>query len=802
MPRQAASPPPLSRSRALGALALTSAVVVAHEVLMTRLLSVVTWYGLSFFVLSVAMLGLTAGSLQALRARASGEPLEPWLFRRACGLSVSIVVSLAAVLMIPLIFDPNLTALAALLAVAAANALPMTLGGGIVTRLMSEVDAPIGKVYAVDLAAAAAGALVPLALLGPLDGPSAIIALAVGGTACAALVAVQRTQRLIALLVCVELALFALANNHASTGLGVRFIKDDVRPRNTTDLVFEGWNALSSVEIHEPRQLPLNETLWAASPAAPAGTVRAAMARIDGEAGTYVYPFEALEELDFLKYDVTNVVHWLRPTGQACVIGVGGGRDLASALLAGHDHVLGVEVNPLIIDMLKRLGARSPILSDPRVEVVVGDGRSVLAQRAPRCQTLQASLVDTWAATGAGAFAHTEATLYTRQAWALFLERVAPNGVLTFSRWYSASHASEASRLVALTVAALLDRGVAEPARHFAIVTAGNIATLIVSPAPLSSADLATLHARAGALRFDILLAPDVQPSDETLRRLHAARTVAELVEAGRPRRLDTSPPTDDRPFFFQLLTPRAWLHPTEMLHYGLEGGGVISGNVLATVQLFVTFGAVTLLAIFLLGPALWRAARAADALPGPRAGVYFGALGAGFMLAEISLVQRMHVALGHPTYALVVVLAGLLVSTGVGSALSTRVVRTRRAASTVAAVAGLVLALLPHVVIAPLAQATAASSLGVRVAWTGAASALVGLLLGMLFPSGVRFIDRERGVPLALALNGTTSVLGSVLAVVLSVGWGIPTSFAVAGAFYMLAAWAGPHRWRGEPPG
>ena len=599
----------------------------------------------------------------------------------------------------------------------------------------------------------------------------------------------------------VALGVVAVVNNGAPTGLGVSFVKHRFLPRDPGAYSFEGWNALSNVRIQKPTDIQNSVALWAASPRTPPGTVKGAMAFVDGEAGTFVYHYRAIEDLDFLRYDVTNVVHWLRPDGPACVVGVGGGRDIASALLFGHSEVLGVEVNPLIVDMLRAMQAESPILADPRVKVVVGDGRSVLAQTAPRCRTLQASLVDTWAATGAGAFAHTEATLYTREAWSLFLERVAPDGLLTFSRWYAPAAASETSRLVALTVAALLDRGVANPSKHFAIVTSGRVATLVVSPAPLSPADLATLHARADALGFQVLLAPDKPPADETLRKLVATRSVARLADAGRPRLLDTSPPDDDRPFFFQILSPRAWLPPFDILRQGYESGGVIAGNLLATSQFLQTFLSVAFVAFFVLGPALLREARRRSALPGPRAAVYFAALGAGFMLAEMSLVQRMHVALGHPTYALVVVLAGLLVSTGLGSALSERLIRGRRAVSLAALAAAVVLILLPHVAIGPLARATEASSLGVRAAWAGAVAGLVGLVLGMLFPSGVRYIARDRGVPLALALNGTTSVLGGVLAIVVSVALGVPATFALAGLLYLVAAWAGPHRWPAPAP-
>ena len=170
-------PTALPRSRALITLGLVSAIITAHEVLITRLLSVVTWYGLAFFVLSLAMLGLTAGSLQAFQAREEGAPVGPWVARRALWLAVAIVGSAAVTLAVPMTTDTSVTGFAAILAVALANAAPMVAGGAVVARVMAEADAPIGQIYAVDLVCAALGALAPLALLGPLDAPSALIVL-------------------------------------------------------------------------------------------------------------------------------------------------------------------------------------------------------------------------------------------------------------------------------------------------------------------------------------------------------------------------------------------------------------------------------------------------------------------------------------------------------------------------------------------------------------------------------------------------------------------------------------------------
>ncbi len=253
-------------------------------------------------------------------------------------------------------------------------------------------------------------------------------------------------------------------------------------------------------------------------------------------------------------------------------------------------------------------------------------------------------------------------------------------------------------------------------------------------------------------------------------------------------------------------MAPTAWLHPIQALdlvtHAAGVGGGVIPGNLAAMVGMCLVVLAVLLVGSVLLVPTILATIRSPNPpLPGLRAQVYFGGLGAGFMMAEIALMQRMHVILGHPTYALVVVLAGLLVATGLGSLLSARVVRSRRAVTLAAAAAGLLLTAIPWA-IEPLARATATHSLGLRALWCGGVAAGVGLLLGMLFPSGLSFTRRERGAPAALAVNGLTGILGSAFTVMLSVAFGIPVSFAVAGLCYLVAALAGPERWQPVDPG
>jgi hypothetical protein len=777
-------------------LALVSSSIVLTEVLLTRILSLATYYGLAFAVLSLAMLGLSAGSIDAMRAQSTGEPLGDWLGRRLLHFAGAVMLATLVTTGLPITFNANLTSFGSVLLVAAAAAAPLVAGGSLVARLTAESDVPLPVLYAVDLVAAAGGALLPLVLLGPLSGPSALMAVAVMLALASGLMG-DRTRRGLAWSAASIATTCILVTELSSAGLVVMYPKGNRRPEGAP-VLFQSWNALSNVELRGWWTAPVSAVLWAPSPATPElMSTPFARGTIDGDASTLIHGFSSLSSVDFLRYDLVTAAHRLRPTGTACVIGAGGGRDLLAARVFGHDRVIGVEINPAIVDMLRSVSMRSPLLQDPGVTLIEGDGRAEMAHLGTQCRVLQATLVDTWAATSAGAFAHTEATIYTLEAWRLFLRRVEPDGVLAFSRWYDPAHVEETARLVALAVAALLDRGVAHPRDHIALLGSGEVATILVSPAPFSEADHQALAAMDRDLKYTTLLSPTLAPTGALLDRIVAAPTIDSLGSYGAPLLLDTSAPTDDRPFFFQLRSARVWLHPLDALASSGASQGAIAGNTVAMFQLLVTCFAVLLVGAALLGPTLVRAARSSEpSLPGPRAVVYFGALGAGFMMTEIALVQRMHVVLGHPTYALVVVLAGLLFATGLGSALSPRLLRSERSVSVAAVVAAVVLSALPYAVIRPLAHATLESGLLVRAAWAAGCSGGVGLVLGMFFPAGMRFVSRERGAPLALAINGFTSVLGTTLALILSVWVSIPTTFAAAGALYGLVALVGPVGW------
>jgi predicted membrane-bound spermidine synthase len=151
---------------------------------------------------------------------------------------------------------------------------------------------------------------------------------------------------------------------------------------------------------------------------------------IDGEAGTPIYRFDGnWDDIDFLRYDATALAYFIRHSGRAAIVGVGGGRDVLTASLFGFRDVTGVEYNPILADLFTSTYREfSGVSHMPWFHMFVDDARSWFARSRDQFDLIQMSLIDTWAATGAGAFTLSENGLYTVEGWRRFMQRLTPDG--------------------------------------------------------------------------------------------------------------------------------------------------------------------------------------------------------------------------------------------------------------------------------------------------------------------------------------------------------------------------------------
>jgi hypothetical protein len=421
----------------------------------------------------------------------------------------------------------------------------------------------------------------------------------------------------------------------------------------------------------------------------------------------------------------------------------------------------------------------------------VDDARSWFAATSEKFDLVQMVVADTWAATGAGAFSLSENGLYTLEGWRAFLKTLNPDGVFTVSRWYAPGEINETGRMVGLATAALLDAGVKDARPHLFVADDGRLATLVLSKAPFTDAQLRALHDAVRDGGFAELLSPDRPPDSNLLRQIVESRNLASLNQVLGSTYLDLTVPTDARPFFFNQL--RIFDIPSllTVLRFARsnEFGGVWWGNLVASgvllMILVIAFAAV-------IATILVPLRSAARQCPRPLAiagSLYFSLIGMGFMLAEIALLQYFSVYLGHPIYSLGVCLFSLILASGLGSLASDWLKLNTR--GKLAAWGGIVVAYLVVMqwVLPSIFQSTTNRERLVRIGISLGAIMPLGFLLGFAFPTGMRLasaIDTQP-TPWFWGINGATGVLATVLGVIVSMSFGINVTLLISAACYLM---------------
>ncbi len=746
--------------RAHIAIALASCAVLLFEVLVTRVLSVVLWYHFVFLSVSLAMLGLGApGVWFAIK------PPGPRTVPRALLLAgLAIPIAMFAVAKLGVFFREVMTfwVLVVLLPV-------LPLGTAVCALLLSARGRAIGWMYGADLLGATLGALLVFPLLYGLPTPAVLAC--VGVLPVIGSMLLDRSVRTVGLVG--ALSIFATAV--WGTPYRLRYTKfyfESVAP------MYEKWTPTARLAVFPSAFVLRNQGAafgWGMGSNWQPEPLDQLWLEQDGSAGTPITKWDGIAPLPHLMFDVTSVAYQLQRPERVCIVGAGGGRDVLTAVKSGATHVDAVELNPFTIEAVS--GPFGAYSGDPYhragVHAVASEGRAFLTRSAGNYDVLQISLIDTWAATSAGAYALSENGLYTLEAFRLYLRRLSPTGVLTVSRWAAGARQLEITRLALLARAALVAEGVGDPNRNLALLQAGDVGTLLTFKTPISNAMLASIDRVARERGFSRRwpLAPGERPSSMVQSALLAGD--APLRNLG----FDLAPPTDDRPFFFQTINIRNL--PDEKILAGA------SANEFAVLQLrrLVGIVAVLTLTLFFLPFALrGRIARAPGFTEGS---AYFAAIGLGFMLIELPLIQRFSPWLGHPSRATTVVLATMLLGAGIGATLAGRLsfARSRVVALTLPVVLVALAIALPRIV-----AATAGQSLDVRIAIAVFVVAPVAVGMGFAFPLGMTTFG-EGNRAWFWAVNGAVSVLASASSLALSMAFGFTRVLWIGSAIYALAA-------------
>jgi SAM-dependent methyltransferase len=793
---------------------LISFAVLLVELLLTRIFSVTLYYHLSFMVVSLAMLGLGASGLIV--------NLWPSRFRRdriwsqlawaaiLFGVTTVVAVGVAFHLRVSLeLTGENWLRVGLIYGLCA---IPFLAGGLVVALILTHHAEQTNRLYFFDLLGAALGCVAFIPATNWLGAPTAVLAGAAVATLSAVVLAGKeaRLPRRVAIVLGCMAVIAAVANNIVRRPFfDVRVIKGERQPL----MLALKWNSFSRVEV-----VGAPTTMWTPVPPFfpgfsktldPEFKIPEVWLRYDADAATQITRFDGdASRLLHLRHDVTSAPHQMRQQRNVLVIGPGGGRDILIALHFGGGSVTGVEINPITIDLMRnQFHAFTGGLYNnyPGVHVVNDEGRSFVRHATAQYDLIQASLVDTWAASAAGAHALTENHLYTVEAFEDYLRRLTPDGVIAFSRWFGQPPV-ESLRVAALAAEALRRQGMTDPASQVFVVRTNpddtklpSLGAILVRRSPFTPDELARLRTWAAQMRFLVDYAPDdlslgVKPGEfHQLLGPDSSQFIANYWS-------DISTVYDDRPFFFNRAPLFTWMAHRLGLPAAKSGEGELDqGGQTLLISLIVT-AACTMLLLFLpLIAARWGdGAEQTPTLAGvgrKRAALwalYFAGLGLGFIMVEIVLIQRFHLFLGYPVYSLSVVLFTVLLASAIGSFMADKWSQPHHSARMLPRILALLCGVLALYALAlpRLLDAALSASTPVRIIVAVAVVAPLGLLMGMPFPTGLRRAGREANglIPWAWAVNGAASVFGSTLTMLISMTYGFTASFLAGAAAYAVA--------------
>ncbi len=786
---------------------IVSLSLLVFELLLTRIFSVSLWYHFAFFAISIALFGLGAGGIfvQAFPQKFPEKTISDQLALSCLALGLTMLFPAFLLLRVdfPARLFLNLSGhtFVFLSIIFLFASLPFFFGGVMTSLLFKHFPDSIGKLYCADLVGASTGCLLTFILLELFGGPTAILLNAtlasLGGLFFLKMDrAVNPSKSLFVSCVLAPCILAAFVGYHGATSaFDLKFAKGFDRSKDE----FSKWNSISRVAVFDcaikASAKALAIYVWGVSQNFDGPFPEIKCIDIDAQAGTFLTRFQGdWESVAYTQYDPPSLVHRLREHPETLIIGAGGGKDVLAALSLGAKHVTAVELNPIIVNdiMLRRYKEFSGSLyQHPKVTAVAAEGRSYLHGRKERYDVIQLAFVDTSAATSGGAYILAENNLYTVEAFVEYLFHLKPDGIFSVS-WVDVPGLFGGTRLVSLGLAALERSGVKEIDQHMIVLSHAPqpvwfIRTVLLKRSPFTEAEEKKVAALCQALGFKITYSPHY-PGKTFISKLILTPHRDELY---RSLPVDISPTTDDRPFFFyqdrfsQLLNS---LRQKKLpgLTYGV-------GLQLLSRTLLVTF---LLVILFFIGP-LILLRPTAQGVQGPDMPrslpflVYFSCLGFGFICLEIGLLQKFLLFLGHPFYTLSTTLLAILLFAGLGSLATQRFLVNPTRFYIKWAIA--LLALTVSVYIWGLPQIFTrfiGCPTWVKVGLTLLLLMPVGLLLGMPLPLGIKTIQgRASGIiPWVWGLNGGTSVLGSVVAMILAMNFGYNITLLTGLGIYLIA--------------
>ena len=499
------------------------------------------------------------------------------------------------------------------------------------------------------------------------------------------------------------------------------------------------------------------------------------------------------------------------------LVNLGGGINAQVARYKGAKEVVIYEENPEIVSLMHDdpLISRftGNLLDDERIDIRTGDARAHCAATPAAYNLVEISLIDSVGLSDSGGYSIQENYTYTSGAINEYMNCLQEEGLLSITVWNRLNPPRNVLKLMSTIVASLRQQGVEQPEnRIYMFDLFLSTATILVKNSDFTAEEIEKLNTFCETRSFDIIYYPGIEKRDFVLDKILGVyrdhfennSSVEENVKFtpgdvyhlvlmellnGAPRELyeqyvfDIRPMRDSRPYY------SGYLKLNEIGMY-LDQIQDVSEEWAFLLNLGILIQAVFFGFLVILIPIVGRWKDLFQKKRGTLGVIiYYSCLGLGYMLVEIFFIQRLVFLLSNPIFSTSIVITSMLIISGLGNLISSRIPRRRVLRVRIAAIGIFVSMLFYFFLLGPVMSVFRESVMPLRILIAILLVAPGAFFLGMPFPNGLSALTehRNRLLPWAWGMNGGLSVAGAALAQVVSVSLGFPVVLLIVMFLYIV---------------
>lgn len=474
-----------------------------------------------------------------------------------------------------------------------------------------------------------------------------------------------------------------------------------------------------------------------------------------------------------MDYTTSALAYSMGRRDRVLVLDAGTGIDVSHAITKGAKEITYVEPNSALLGLLKREPFKEvdSLFDNADVSIHNTNSRTYLLTDTSQYDLITLPMIGAFGGTS-GLYALSEQYLFTKEAFRQMWLKLTPNGVISITCWMDYPFRNPL-KILSSICEVLEGQGIENPAHFIAAVRSWGTISIAVKRSPLSAYEIGRIRAFCTKMLFDPVILPDIKEAERAQFNVLADdqffRYVDEILSSERGSLykeydFNIRPATDNRPYFSQFLRWQSLPHLARLFGERalpfFEIGYLIV--VLTLVQISIAAVLLIILPLFSIG---WRGGNK------PWTVLYFSGIGIGYMFVEIIFIQRFILYFGSPIYSAALVISSMLVCSGIGSFMSSKWTGIRKSFPVILGVI-IVLIFGYAIILTPILLKTITVAFEIKLLLAFLFVAPLSFFMGIPFPVGISLLagKDEKEVPWAWGINGCLSVVSTAVATIIAV--------------------------------